>query len=195
MIGRIRGVLVEKHPPQIVVETHGIGYEAEVPMSTFYHLPALGETVILYTHFAVREDAHLLYGFATEEERRAFRLLLKISGVGAKLALTILSGLSFAELVQAVAAQDSGRLTPIPGIGKKTADRLLLELRDKLPAGGQEAALLSAAIPSPAGGDTLNALLALGYNERESSRAVGQLPAGLTVEDSIRQALQLLSKG
>ncbi|MDD5330091.1 MAG: Holliday junction branch migration protein RuvA [Sulfuricella sp.] len=195
MIGRIAGILLEKHPPLVLVDVGGVGYEIDVPMSTFYNLPAIGEKVVLHTQLIVREDAHQLYGFAHHEERAAFRQLLKISGVGPKLALTILSGLSVAELSHVVAAQEVGRLTRIPGIGKKTAERLLLELRDKLP-GGEAAALLAGAEAAPAAGrnDVLDALLALGYNEREASWAVKQLPAGLDVSDSIRQALKFLSK-
>jgi len=194
MIGRIAGVLLEKHPPLVLVDVGGIGYEIDVPMSTFYILPAIGEKVALHTQLIVREDAHQLYGFASHDERAAFRQLLKISGVGPKLALTILSGMSVAELSHVVAAQEVGRLTKIPGIGKKTAERLLLELRDKLP--GAAAALLTfGAEPGPAvRNDVLDALLALGYNEREASWAVKQLPANLDVSDSIRQALKFLSK-
>jgi Holliday junction DNA helicase RuvA len=194
MIGRISGTLLEKHPPLVLVDVGGVGYEIDVPMSTFYNLPALGEKVALHTQLIVREDAHQLYGFASHDERSAFRQLIKISGVGPKLALTILSGMSVAELSHVVAAQEVGRLTKIPGIGKKTAERLLLELRDKLP--GATAALLSSgAEPGPAArNDVLDALLALGYNEREASWAVKQLPANLDVSDSIRQALKFLSK-
>jgi len=191
MIGRIAGKLLEKHPPQIVVDVHGVGYELYVPMSTFYQLPATGAEVSLFTHLVVREDAHQLYGFATEPERHAFRQLLKISGVGARTALSVLSGLSVADLREAVRSQDSGRLTKIPGIGKKTAERLLLELRDKLEA-------LSVASTAAKGdgqaGDITNALLALGYNEREAGWATNQLPAGVAVADGIKQALKLLSK-
>ncbi|MBZ0091211.1 MAG: Holliday junction branch migration protein RuvA [Sulfuricellaceae bacterium] len=194
MIGRLTGLLLEKHPPQVLVEVNGVGYEVEVPMSTFYNLPHLGEKVTLRTHLVVREDAHLLYGFASEGERQTFRQLVKITGVGAKLALAMLSGLSVEELCQAVAAQDAVRLTRVPGIGKKTAERLLLELRDKLAAPESAALLGGAARPVSAGSDTLNALLALGYNDKEARWAVAQLPAGLAVEDSIRQALKLLSK-
>ena len=191
MIGRIHGTLLEKHPPQIVVDVQGIGYELDVPMSTFYQLPVTGAEVTLYTHLAVREDAHQLFGFATEHERRAFRQLLKISGIGARTALSVLSGLSVADLRDAVSTQDTGRLIKIPGIGKKTAERLLLELRDKLDA--------VAGAPAAAKGDgqtsdVTNALLALGYNDREAGWAVKQLPAGLNVADGIRQALRLLSK-
>jgi Holliday junction DNA helicase RuvA len=191
MIGRIHGRLLEKHPPQIVVDVNGVGYEVDVPMSTFYNLPATGAEVSLYTHLAVREDAHQLYGFATETERHAFRQLLKISGIGARTALSVLSGMSVSDLREAVVSQDSGRLTKIPGIGKKTAERLLLELRDKL-----DAALAAPAAAKGGGqaGDVANALLALGYNDKEAAWAVRQLPGGLAVADGIRQALRLLSK-
>lgn len=192
MIGRLSGKLIEKQPPQIIVDVQGLGYEIDVPMSTFYNLPGLGETITLFTHLVVREDAHLLYGFGSDDERRAFRQLLKISGVGPKLALSVLSGLSVADLAQTVAMQETGRLTKIPGVGKKTAERLVLELRDKLDH-----------VPSVAGssttlransGDVLNALLALGYNEREAQWALKQIPNDLTVSESIRQALKQLSK-
>ena len=191
MIGRIHGKLLEKHPPQIVVDVQGVGYELDVPMSTFYQLPATGAEVTLYTHLAVREDAHQLYGFGTEHERRAFRQLLKISGIGARTALSVLSGLSVADLRDAVSTQDTGRLIKIPGIGKKTAERLLLELRDKLDA---VAGAPAAAKGDGQAGDVTNALLALGYNDREAGWALKQLPAGLNVADGIRQALRLLSK-
>ncbi len=195
MIGRLTGILVEKNPPQILLDVQGVGYEIDVPMSTFYNLPAIGEKVALHTQLIVREDAHQLYGFTSHDERSAFRQLLKISGVGPKLALTILSGMSVAELSHVVAAQEVGRLTKIPGIGKKTAERLLLELRDKLP-GATAAALLSSGTESGPAicKDVLDALLALGYNEREASWAVKQLPVNLDVSDSIRQALKFLSK-
>src|SRR5687767_7645545 len=191
MIGKIAGRLLEKHPPQIVVDVHGIGYELDVPMSTFSQLPATGVEISLYTHFVVREDAHQLYGFATEAERHAFRQLLKISGVGARTALSVLSGLSVSDLRDSVASQDSGRLTKVPGIGKKTAERLLLELKDKLDA------VLAAPAEARASGqsaDVTNALKALGYNDKEADWAVKQLPADLSVSDAIRQALRLLSK-
>jgi Holliday junction DNA helicase RuvA len=191
MIGRIAGKLVEKHPPQIVVDVHGIGYELYVPMSTFYQLPATGADVTLFAHLVVREDAHQLYGFATESERAAFRQLLKISGVGARTALSVLSGLSVADLRDAVSTQDTGRLTKIPGIGKKTAERLLLELRDKL----DKVSVASAAEKGDGrASDVTNALLALGYNDREAAWAVKQLPGSLNVGEGIRQALRLLSK-
>ncbi len=193
MIGRISGTLLEKHPPLVLVDVGGVGYEIDVPMSTFYNLPAIGEKIALHTQLIVREDAHQLYGFSTHDERAAFRQLLKISGVGPKLALTILSGMSVAELSHVVAAQEVGRLTKIPGIGKKTAERLLLELRDKLP-GAASSALLGKPETHPIGDDALNALLALGYSEREAGWAVKQLPPDLSVSDSIRQALKLLSK-
>jgi Holliday junction DNA helicase RuvA len=192
MIGRIAGRLIEKHPPQIVVDVNGVGYEVDVPMSTFYQLPATGADVALYTHLVVREDAHQLFGFATEGERQVFRQLLRISGIGARTALSVLSGLSVADLREAVSTQDSGRLVKIPGIGKKTAERLLLELRDKLDM--VSGATVGVAKGDGEASDVTNALLALGYNEREASWAIKQLPAGLNVSDGIRQALRLLSK-
>ena len=190
MIGRLAGTLLEKNPPQITLDVAGVGYELDVPMSTFYNLPAAGERVVLHTHLAVREDAHQLFGFATEAERTAFRQLLKISGIGARTALALLSGLSVAELAQAVAAQEPGRLTRIPGIGKQTAARLLLELRDRMK--GIAAAAPAAAVSSS--NDILNALLALGYNEREAQAALKALPAEVSVADGIRQALKSLSR-
>jgi len=193
MIGRIQGVLLEKNPPQILVDCAGVGYEVEVPMSTYYNLPGTGERIALLTHLVVREDAHLLYGFGTEAERRAFRQLLKISGVGARTALAVLSGLSVPELAEAVTMQETGRLTRIPGIGKKTAERLLLELKDKVGADLATAVTVNRA--APAASDVLHALLALGYSEKEAVGAVKQLPEGLSVPDGIRQALRALSKG
>ncbi len=192
MIGRLSGVLVEKNPPQILLDVGGVAYEIDVPMSTFYNLPGTGERVALFTHLVVREDAHLLYGFGSEPERRAFRQLLRISGIGARIALSVLSGLSVAELAQTVTIQDSGRLTRIPGIGKKTAERLLLELKDKL--GADLATAVGVNRPPPAASDILNALLALGYSEREAVAAVKALPDGLAVGDGIRQALKALAK-
>lgn len=191
MIGRLSGRLLAKHPPQIVIDVQGVGYELDVPMSTLYQLPATGAEVTLLTHLMVREDAHQLYGFATEAERAAFRQLLRISGVGARTALAVLSGMSVADLQQAVSAQDSGRLTKIPGIGKKTAERLMLELRDKLALAGVATPAAGAADP---GNDVVNALLALGYNEREAAWAIKQLAADTNVTDGIRQALKLLSR-
>lgn len=191
MIGRLAGKLIEKRPPTVVLEVQGVGYEVDVPMSTFYQLPATGETVTLYTHMVVREDAHLLFGFATDEERQVFRQLVRISGVGARTALAVLSGLSVAELFHAVSTQDGVRLTRIPGIGKKTAERLLLELRDKLAAGAATAVVGSAAAIRS---DAVNALLALGYNEKEAVAALGKVAPETSVQDAIRQALKLLSK-
>jgi Holliday junction DNA helicase RuvA len=192
MIGRLTGILVEKNPPQVLLDVQGVGYEIDVPMSTFYNLPATGERVVLFTHLVVREDAHLLFGFGNENERRAFRQLLKISGIGARIALSVLSGLSVAELAQAVTMQDSGRLTKIPGIGKKTAERLLLELKDKL--GAELTTGVGVHRVAPVASDVLNALLALGYSDREALAAVKQLPEGLAVADGIRQALKALAK-
>ncbi|MGA0024978.1 MAG: Holliday junction branch migration protein RuvA [Burkholderiales bacterium] len=191
MIGRVSGRLLTKQPPQITVDVNGVGYELDVPMSTLYQLPATGAEVTLYTHLVVREDAHLLFGFATEAERAMFRQLIKISGVGARTALSILSGLSVAELHEAVRAQDGARLTRIPGIGKKTAERLLLEMRDRLPKAG---VLPAGATVAGNGSDVVNALSALGYNDKEVNWAVAQLAAGVSVTEGIRQALKLLSK-
>jgi len=192
MIGRIQGVLLEKNPPQLLVDCAGVGYEVEVPMSTFYGLPAIGQRITLLTHLVVREDAHLLYGFGTDSERRAFRQLLKISGVGARTALAVLSGMSVAELAETVTLQETGRLTRVPGIGKKTAERLLLELKDKL--GAELTAPLAVNRAAPAAADVLHALIALGYSEKEAVGVVKQVPEGLSVADGIRQALKLLSK-
>ena len=192
MIGRLTGILVEKNPPQILLDVQGVAYEVDVPMSTFYNLPATGERVVLYTHFVVLEDAQLLFGFGSDGERRAFRQLVKISGVGARTALSVLSGLSVTELAQAVTMQDTGRLIKIPGIGKKTAERLLLELKDKL--GVDVTAAVGVHRPAPVMSDALNALLALGYSDKEAVAAVKQLPEGLAVGDAIRQALRLLAK-
>ncbi|MEO8627373.1 MAG: Holliday junction branch migration protein RuvA [Betaproteobacteria bacterium] len=191
MIGRLSGIILEKRPPLVLVDVQGVAYEVDVPMSTFYQLPATGAKVMLHTHLLVREDAHLLYGFGSETERQAFRQLLKITGVGARTALSVLSGMTVEELHHAVARDDSARLTKIPGIGRKTAERLVLELRDKLDA-------VAAGAPAgslPVGrGDALNALIALGYNEKEAKTALTRLDPGLTIPDQIRQALKLLSK-
>ena len=192
MIGRLNGVLLEKTPPLVLLDVNGVGYECEVPMSTFYNLPATGERAVLLTHFVVREDAQLLYGFGSERERSAFRRLLKVNGVGAKSALAILSGLSVDELAQAVALQETALLTRVPGVGKKTAERLLLELKEKFKLDGV-AADEGGQVKS-AGGDVLNALLALGYNEKEALAAVKQLPADVAVAEGIRQSLKVLSK-
>ena len=192
MIGRLTGVLIEKHPPQVLLDVHGIGYEIDVPMSTYYDLPANGVEVTLYTHLSIREDMHLLFGFATESERQVFRQLIKVSGIGARTALALLSGLSVRDLYQAVSVQDSARLIKIPGIGKKTAERLLLELRDKLDS--EVIGMDTIPSSSRSGNDMLNALLSLGYNDREANWAINQLAPELSLTDGIRQALQLLSK-
>jgi Holliday junction DNA helicase RuvA len=192
MIGRLSGTLVEKTPPQVLLDVHGVAYEVDVPMSTFYNLPATGATVTLFTHLVVREDAHLLYGFGTENERGAFRQLLKISGIGARTALSVLSGMSVAELAQAVTLQEAARLTRVPGIGKKTAERLLLELKDKL--GADLTTAIGVHRTPPATSDILHALVALGYSDKEAVAVMKQLPEGLAVADGIRQALKLLAK-
>ena len=190
MIGRICGILAAKHPPQVLVDVNGVGYEVDVPMSTFYNLPALGEKVCLLTHLAIREDAHLLYGFGSEIERAAFRELLKVSGIGAKTALSVLSGLSVNDLSTAIAAQEIGRIVKVPGIGKKTAERLLLELKGKPVFAGA----IASAEPASVSDDVRQALLALGYNEREATEAMRQLPPDLAVGEAIRQALRALSR-
>jgi len=192
MIGRLFGILLEKNPPQILLDVQGVAYELDVPMSTFYNLPVLHEKVMLHTQLIVREDAHLLYGFLSNEERVAFRQLLKISGVGPKLALSVLSGLSLNDLALAVVNKEVGRLTKIPGVGKKTAERLLLELQGKFTISGSHAT--SGVAPAKSGSDILNALLALGYNEKEANWAAQQLAEDTSVSDGIRQALKLLSK-
>ena len=190
MIGRLTGLLAAKNPPQLLIDVGGVGYEVDVPMSTFYNLPALGERVTLLTHFVVREDAQLLFGFLTPEERNTFRQLVRISGVGPRMALAILSGLSVGELAQAVTLQDSGRLIKVPGIGKKTAERLLLELKGKL---GADLAL-PASPASDAQADILQALLALGYSDREAAAACKALPPGAGVSEGIKLALRALAK-
>ncbi len=191
MIGRLSGTLAEKSPPMVLVDVGGVGYEIYVPMSTFYNLPALGERVLLLTHFVVREDAQVLFGFGTAEERATFRELVKISGVGPRTALSILSGLSVAELAAAVSRQDGGRLVKVPGIGKKTAERLLLELKGKL---GPDLALPSSALVSDAQADITQALQALGYNEREAQAALKALPPSVGVSEGIKLALKSLNK-
>lgn len=192
MIGRLSGILLEKNPPQLLIDCNGVGYEVDVPMSTFYNLPAMGEKVVLLTHLAVREDAHLLYGFGTAEERNVFKQLIKISGIGARTALSILSGLSVSDLAQAITLQESGRLTKIPGIGKKTAERLLLELKGKL---GADIGAVGGLVQNDATSDILNALIALGYSDKEAMLALKQVPAGTGVSDGIKMALKALSKG
>ncbi|CCF97163.1 Holliday junction branch migration protein RuvA [Ralstonia solanacearum] len=193
MIGRIAGTLIEKNPPHLLVDCHGVGYEIDVPMSTFYNLPATGEKIVLLTQQIVREDAHLLYGFGSAAERETFRQLIKISGIGARIALAVLSGMSVAELAQAVTLQEAGRLTRIPGIGKKTAERLLLELKGKL--GADLGAVPGGPAVSDHAADVLNALLALGYSDKEAALAIKQVPAGTGVSEGIKLALKALSKG
>ena len=191
MIGRLTGLLAEKSPPQVLIDVGGVGYEVDVPMSSFYNLPGLGERVTLLTHFVVREDAQLLFGFLTAPERAVFRQLIKISGVGPRMALGLLSGLSVAELTQAVAQQQAGRLVKVPGIGKKTAERLLLELKGKL---GPDLALPGGPIVSDAQADIVQALVALGYSERDAAAALKALPAEVGVSDGIKLALKALSR-
>ena len=192
MIGRLQGQLAAKNPPQVLVDCQGVGYEVDVPMSTFYNLPALGEKVSLLTHFVVREDAQLLYGFATGGEREAFRQLIKISGVGPRIALAVLSGMGVAELAQAVTLQQAGRLVKVPGIGKKTAERLLLELKGKL--GDDIGAGAHVSVANDAQADILQALIALGYSDREAGLALKALPVDVGVSDGIKLALKALAK-
>ena len=190
MIGKLTGLLAERNPPQVVVDCNGVGYEVDVPMSTFYNLPGTGERVSLLTHFVVREDAQVLYGFGTAEERAAFRQLIRISGVGPKMALGLLSGLSVGELAQTVTRQDAGRLVKVPGIGKKTAERLLLELKGKL--GADVGAPAHAANDAQA--DILQALVALGYSDKEAAAALKALPSDVAVSEGIKLALKALAK-
>ena len=193
MIGRLHGRLLAKQPPSILLDVSGVGYEVDVSMNTFCELPALDAPVTLHIHLAVREDGHFLYGFLTESERTAFRQLIKISGVGARMALAVLSGLNVDELAAAIARQDVACFTRIPGIGKKTAERLLLELKGKLDlvAGGAGTAG-QAPVADPLQ-DTIDALVALGYNAREAQSAIKALPAGVSTTDAIRLALKQLS--
>lgn len=190
MIGKLTGLLAEKNPPQIIVDCGGVGYEVDVPMSTFYNLPGLGEKVSLLTHFVVREDAQILFGFGTAQERSTFRQLIKISGVGPKMALGVLSGMSVGELSQAVTLQDANRLTKIPGIGKKTAERLMLELKGKL---GADLGL-HATITNDNQADILQALIALGYSDRDAALALKALPQDVGVSEGIKLALKALGK-
>ena len=190
MIGRLVGIIAEKSPPQLLLDVNGVGYEVDVPMSSFYNLPAVGERVTLLTHFVVREDAQVLFGFLTREERATFRLLVKISGVGPRTALSILSGLSVDELARAVSLQESGRLIKVPGIGKKTAERLLLELKGKL----GDAVAAPAQASGSSGADIVQALVALGYSDREAAATMKTLPADIGVADGIRLALKALAK-
>ncbi len=190
MIGRLTGVIAEKSPPLVLIDVQGVGYEVDVPMSTFYNLGNLGERVSLLTHFVVREDAQILFGFLSQEERATFRQLIKISGVGPRMALSLLSGLSVAELAQAVAQQQSARLTKVPGIGKKTAERLLLELKGKL---GQDLGA-PVSVSHDNQGDILQALIALGYSEKEAALALKALPPDVGVSEGIKLALKSLSR-
>ncbi len=192
MIGRIEGLLIEKNPPQILVDVHGVGYEIDVPMSTFYNLPELRKPVVLLTHFVVREDAQLLYGFLTAPERAVFRMLIKISGIGARTALSILSGMNVQTLAQAISTQDTAMLTRVPGIGKKTAERLVLELKGKLGADLEGVTLGTTA--TDAKSDIVSALIALGYSEKESILAAKKLPEDISVSDGIREALKSFSR-
>jgi holliday junction DNA helicase RuvA len=191
MIGRLTGTLADKNPPQVLVECNGIGYEVDVPMSTFYNLPGVGEKVSLLTHFVVREDAQILYGFGSGAEREAFRLLIKISGVGPRTALSVLSGMSVADIAQAVTVQDAGRLVKVPGIGKKTAERLLLELKGKF---GADLGLQAPGATSNAQADILQALVALGYSDKEAAASLKALPKDVGVSEGIKLALKALAK-
>ncbi len=192
MIGKLTGILLEKSPPQILIDCNGVGYEVDVPMSTFYNLPSVGEKTALLTHFVVREDAQILYGFGSASEREAFRQLIKISGVGPRTALSVLSGMSVADLAQAVTAQESGRIVKVPGIGKKTAERLLLELKGKLgadlPLSGATNAVGEAA------SDIQQALIALGYSEKDAAAALKALPKDVGVSEGIKLAMKTLAK-
>lgn len=192
MIGKLTGTLSDKNPPQVLVDCHGVGYEVDVPMSTFYNLPGVGEKVSLLTHFVVREDAQILYGFGTASEREAFRQLIKISGVGPRTALAVLSGMSVGDIGQAVTAQDASRLVKVPGIGKKTAERLLLELKGKI---GADLGLPSGhAIATDHQADILQALVALGYSDKEAQASVKALPKDVSVSEGIKQALKALAR-
>lgn len=191
MIGRIQGTLIANNPPRVIVDCHGVGYEIDVPMSTLYQMPSIGQTVTLLTHFVVREDAQQLFGFATEQERESFRALIKISGVGARTALSLLSGMSVQELAQAVTLQESARLTKVPGIGKKTAERLLLELKGKL---GADIGSVSSQAEPDSQIEILQALTALGYSDKEAQTALKHVPSDTSVSDGIRLALKALSK-
>ncbi|MES2975112.1 MAG: Holliday junction branch migration protein RuvA [Pseudomonadota bacterium] len=191
MIGRLQGTLAEKNPPQVLLDCNGVGYEVDVPMSTFYNLPGLGEKITLLTHFVVREDAQILYGFASAPEREAFRQLIKISGVGPRTALSVLSGMSVGDIAQAVTAQDAGRLVKVPGIGKKTAERLLLELKGKF---GPDLGAGTASVSTDAQADILQALVALGYSDREAAASLKVLPKDVGVSEGIKLALKSLNK-
>ena len=192
MIGKLTGTLLEKNPPQILIDCHGVGYEVDVPMSTFYNLPGVGEKVALLTHFVVREDAQILYGFGTAPEREAFRQLIKISGVGPRTALSVLSGMGVSDLAQAITAQEAGRLIKVPGIGKKTAERLLLELKGKL--GADIGVPTGGVVRGESHGDILQALVALGYSDKEAALALKALPEDVGVSEGIKLALKSLAK-
>ncbi|WP_239423004.1 Holliday junction branch migration protein RuvA [Snodgrassella communis] len=189
MIGRLRGIVLEKNPPVVVLDVHGVGYEAQVSMQTFYTLPAVGEETALYTQLVVREDAHLLFGFGSREERETFRALVKVSGIGAKSALGILSTLASDELAAAIAAEDIKRLTAAPGIGKKTAERMVLELRGKLAGSGNAAGLFTAETAG-SNEDIINTLLALGYTDKEARTACKNIPADTDISEGVRLALK-----
>ncbi|HSV36862.1 MAG TPA: Holliday junction branch migration protein RuvA [Ramlibacter sp.] len=191
MIGRLQGLLAEKNPPQVLVDCHGVAYEVDVPMSTFYNLPGVGDKVTLLTHMVVREDAQLLYGFGTGGEREAFRQLIKISGVGPRTALSVLSGMSVADIAQAVTAQDAGRLVKVPGIGKKTAERLLLELKGRF---GADLGPGATGATTDTQADILQALVALGYSDKEAAASLKALPKDVGVSEGIKLALKALNK-
>ena len=191
MIGKLTGTLSDKNPPQVLVDCHGVGYEVDVPMSTFYNLPGLGDKVSLLTHFVVREDAQILFGFGSAGEREAFRQLIKISGVGPRTALAVLSGMSVGDIGQAVTQQDASRLVKIPGIGKKTAERLLLELKGKV---GADLGLPAGHVVDDAQGDILQALVALGYSDKEAQAALKPLPKDVGVSEGIKLALKALAR-
>jgi holliday junction DNA helicase RuvA len=191
MIGKLTGTLGEKNPPQVLVDCHGVGYEVDVPMSTFYNLPSVGEKVSLLTHFVVREDAQILFGFGSAPEREAFRQLIKISGVGPRTALAVLSGMSVADIGLAVTQQDASRLVKVPGIGKKTAERLLLELKGKI---GADLGHVGSAAATETQVDILQALVALGYSDKEAQAALKSLPKDVGVSEGIKQALKALAR-
>ena len=191
MIGKLTGTLGEKNPPQVLVDCNGVGYEVDVPMSTYYNLPGVGERVTLLPHFVVREDAQILYGFGSASERATFRQLIKIAGVGPRTALSVLSGMSVADIAQAVTAQEAGRLVKIPGIGKKTAERLLLELKGKL---GADLGAPGGAVATDQGADIVQALVALGYSDKEAAAALKSLPKDVGVAEGIRLALKALAR-
>ncbi|WP_269531474.1 Holliday junction branch migration protein RuvA [Chitinimonas sp. BJYL2] len=198
MIGKLTGTLLEKHPPQILLDVGGVGYELDVPMSTLYVLPHAGDATSVYVHMVVREDAQLLYGFATRSERETFRQLIKITGIGPKIALAVLSGMTADELASTIEREDAARLAKVPGIGKKTAERLVLELRGKLAGTSAPGAKPADALfirPASARDDVANALLALGYNSKEAEMAIKLLPEEVGVNDGIRLALKSLAKG